>query len=227
MSRFAIIPAYNEEKHIENFVKEVIKLGITPIVVDDGSTDRTYEICSNNGSVAIKHEINKGKGEAIKTGLKFLLDKYPEATSVVLIDADMQYHPEETFKIFNALENNNLDFVMGYRTWRKIPFRHRLGNFVWRNTFNILFNTDFKDTNCGLVGLNRNAIEKLQNNVMGGYIIDNSLLIGAIKNRLKVDQVPVEVSYHKRSQVPRGVRIVIGVFLYILKEGLRYRLRRK
>lgn len=227
MSRFVIIPAYNEEKNVEEVLKEVNKLGIKPIVIDDGSTDNTFNVCNNNGAIVIRHETNKGKGEAVKTGIDYLLKNYPEFTHLVLMDADMQYHPEEALKIFNMLENKNSDCVMGHRDWKIIPFRHQLGNFVWRNAFNILFGTDLKDTNCGMIGFNRNAVEKLKNHILGGYIVDNSILIGAVKNKLKIDQVPVKVSYQRKSKVTRGIRIVLGVLMYILREGLRYRLGRK
>ena len=99
MSRFAIIPAYNEEKNIEEVVTEMNKLGITPIVVDDGSTDNTFNICNSNDTITIRHETNKGKGEAIKSGLDYLIKNHPEFTHLVIVDADMQYHPEETLAI--------------------------------------------------------------------------------------------------------------------------------
>ncbi|MBU5537444.1 MAG: glycosyltransferase family 2 protein [Candidatus Aenigmatarchaeota archaeon] len=226
-NKFCIIPAYNEEKNIGDVIKEVNKLGIKPIIIDDGSTDNTFNICKNNGAIAIRHETNKGKGEAIKTGIDYLLRNHPDFTHLVVIDADMQYHPEESLAIFKSLENNNSDIAIGYRDWRKVPFRHRLGNFVWQKTFNILFNTKLKDTNCGLIGFSRNAVEKIKDHILGGYIVDNSILIGAIKNNLKIDQVPVRVNYHKKSEIIRGIRIVLGILLYILREGLKYRLNRK
>lgn len=227
MSKFVIIPAYNEEKNIEQVIKEVDKLGVKPIVVDDGSVDNTFDICTNNSTIAIRHDVNKGKGEAIKSGIDYLLKNHPEFTHVVLMDADMQYHPEEAMKVFDALEKSEADFVMGQRDWKEVPFRHKLGNFVWRNAFNMMFGKNFKDTNCGLVGFNRNAVEKLKDHILGGYIVDNSVLIGAVKNDLKISHVPVKVSYHKRSGVSRGVRVVAGVLLYIIKEGLRHRFGRK
>ncbi len=227
MSRLTIIPAYNEEKNIEAVLKEVNKLGIDHIVVDDGSIDKTFEICSNNGTVTIRHEINKGKGEAIKSGVDYLLKSHPDFTHLVLMDADMQYHPEEALAIFDTLEKTNADFVMGHRNWKEVPFRHQLGNFVWRNVFNILFRTNLKDTNCGMIGFSRNGIEKLKDHILGGYIVDNSILIGAIKNNLKIDQVPVKVNYHRKSKVVRGVRVVLGVLLYILREGIRYRFNKR
>ena len=183
MSRFAIIPAFNEEKNIEEVLREANKLEIRPIVVDDGSTDNTFNICTNNGTIVLRHETNKGKGEAIKTGLEYLIKNHPEFTHIALMDADLQYHPQDALAIFYSLESNYSDFVMGRRNWTEVPFRHRLGNFVWRTAFNMLFNTNLKDTNCGLIGFNRNAIEKIKDHILGGYIVDNSILIGAIKSR--------------------------------------------
>ena len=90
-----------------------------------------------------------------------------------------------------------------------------------------MFKTKFKDTNCGLMGFSRNGADKLKDSILGGYIVDNSILIGAIEKNLKVGQIPVKVSYHKKSGVGRGVRVVLGVLLYILREGLRYRFGRR
>ncbi len=228
MSRFSIIPAFNEEKNIKQVIEEANKLGITPIVVDDGSTDKTFDISSKSGAIVIRHGVNKGKGDAIKSGIEYLLKKHRrDFDDVTVMDADMQYHPREVLSIFDALEKTKSDFVMGYRNWREVPFRHRLGNFVWRTTFNIMFGTKLKDTNCGMMGFNRAAAEKLKNHILGGYIVDNSILIGAIKNNLKIHQVQVNVTYNRKSGVPRGVRMVLGVLLYILREGIRYRLRQK
>ena len=161
MKTYALIPAYNEEKTIEKVVKKVKKMNLTPIVVDDFSSDNTYELAKRAGAIVLKHEKNKGKGEAIKTGLEFL--KKNDFDHVVLIDADMQYSPEEAIKLLTPLKEGKADFVVGYRNWKNIPFRHKLGNFVWRNSFNILFGTKFKDTNCGFMALNKKAVKKIKN----------------------------------------------------------------
>jgi len=223
MKTYALIPAYNEEKTIEKVVKKVKKMNLTPIVVDDFSSDNTYELAKRAGAIVLKHEKNKGKGEAIKTGLEFL--KKNDFDHVVLIDADMQYSPEEAIKLLTPLKEGKADFVVGYRNWKNIPFRHKLGNFVWRNSFNILFGTKFKDTNCGFMALNKKAVKKIKN-IGGGYIIENQLFVEALKNKLKIEQVPVSVNYKNKSGILRGVRVVLGVLFFILREGLKYRIKR-
>jgi len=113
---------------------------------------------------------------------------------------------------------------MGYRNWSKVPFRHKLGNFVWRTFFNILFGTNLKDTNCGFMGLSRNALKKMSG-AYGGYIIENMMLVEAIRNKLKIKQVPVTVKYKFKRSIKSGIRIVLGCLFFIVKEGIKYRFK--
>ena len=224
VKNFAIVPAFNEEETIVEVITRLKSLGIKPIVVDDHSTDRTATLARTNGATVIKHMGNRGKGHAMRAGLDYLLNKHPEAEHIVFIDADMQYTPEDAQKMVELLEDGKSDFITGYRNWNLVPFRHSLGNFVWRSTFNILFGTRLKDTNCGLMALKKNAIEKIKDSITGGYIIENSIIIEALKNDLRIEQIPVPVFYKKVSRIKRGIKTVAGVLLFIIKEGLKYRL---
>lgn len=227
MSKFALIPAYNEERNIAQVIKETKRLGIKPIVIDDGSEDSTYNVAKKSGATVLRSNYNKGKGEALNIGFNYLSKNHPEMKYLVIIDADMQYEPSESTKLINELQKNETDLIMGYRDWSHVPLRHRLGNFVWKTAFNIMFGTNLKDTNCGLMGFNKKAVEKLRNHILGGYIVDNSILIGALKNNLRIKQLPVKVHYHIKSKLGRGVQVVLGVLTYIIIEGLKYRLGRK
>lgn len=222
MKKGILLPAYNEEKTIGKVIRECkcyCKEAFI-LVVDDGSKDKTAEIARKEGAYVISHEINKGKGEALKTGLKYF--KKHGYDAVVIIDADGQYSARYIPKFFSALKS--ADLVMGHRDFSKVPFRHRLGNFVWRTAFNILFGTKFKDTNCGFIGFSKKALEKIKN-IHGGYIIENSILAEAMEKNLKILQIPVKVKYKEISGIGRGIRIVLGVFLFILKEGIKYRVK--
>ena len=218
-----MIPAYNEEKNILEVITKLKRLRkfYRILVIDDGSTDRTYEIAKKAKVIVTSHKRNRGKGEAIKTGLKYLRG-LRGIDNVIIIDADMQYEPKESLKVIKALQK--ADFVMGYRNFSKISSRHRFGNFVWKTCFNILFGTSLKDTNCGLIGLSKRCFGKLK--IHGGYIIENAMLASAVKNNIKISQVPVSVTYKDISGIARGIRIVLGVFVFILLEGIKYRLEK-
>ena len=214
-----LIPAYNEEKNVKEVIERTKKAGFENIfVVDDGSIDKTADIADKLGVTVLKHKTNKGKGEALKTGFSYL----KESDCVVIIDSDLQFDPEEIGKVAEPIKND-ADFVMGFRDWKTVPFRHILGNFVWRTLFNILFGTSLRDTNCGFIALSKKALKLVEPH--GGYIIENSMLASAVKNKLKICQVPVTVNYHHSSKVPRGIKMVLGVLLFIIKEGVKYRLR--
>ncbi len=222
MISIALIPAFNEEKTIGKAVSILKAVGLKAIVVNDGSVDRTGEIARKEGAIVITHERNLGKGAALKTGFNYILKKYPDVMNVVVIDADLQYSPKEALKLLKPLEEKKADFVMGFRNWKKVPFANRLGNFIWRTLFNWFFSTNLKDTNCGYIALTRKTIKKLKG-IYGGYIIENCMLRDVLKSGLRIKQVPVNVTYRRRA-IPNSARMFFGVLIFILKEGMKYKL---
>lgn len=213
----ALIPAYNEEKTIKEVVKRCYKYADVVIVVDDGSKDKTFELAKKAGAIVIRHKKNQGKGEALKTGFKFILNNFESFEKVVVIDADLQYYPEEIPKFLEK----NANMIMGYRNWREVPFRHKLANFLWRKVFNFLFKTNLKDVACGFQAYDRKAIKTIINDIKGGYLVETSILISAIKNKLKLKQVPVKVVYKKVSGIRRGVRMFFGILIFLILSFLR------
>ncbi|MEM5766212.1 MAG: glycosyltransferase family 2 protein [Candidatus Aenigmatarchaeota archaeon] len=226
MSKSALIlPAYNEEKNIRFVIEEAKKFlpDSLIVVVDDGSKDRTFEIAKRLGVIVLRHEKNKGKGEAIKTGFNYLEDK--NVDFIIIADTDGQYKIKDAPQFLKTLEEGKADFVMGKRDWSKVPLRHRLGNFVWRTSFNLLFKKKLEDTNCGFVAFSRKSMEKIKDDIKGGYILEDQMLVSAIKNKLNMAQVPVTITYKKKSGLLRGMRIVFGVLFFVIKEGIKYRLK--
>jgi len=222
MKSIALIPAHNEEKTIQKVIKHLKSLNLNSIVIDDGSIDNTSKLAKKSGALVIRHDENKGKGEALKTGFNYILKNLPEVNNVIILDADMQYSPKDSIKILDPLIKGKADLVMGYRDWSTVPLRHNFGNFVWRSIFNLLFETKLKDTNCGFMGLSRRALKKMKK-AYGGYIIENMMLIDALKNKLKIKQVLVSVTYKRKRDVFSGLRMGLGVLVFIIREGIKYR----
>jgi glycosyltransferase involved in cell wall biosynthesis len=219
----AIIPAFNEERNITEVVARTKRLIENVIVVDDGSSDRTAQLAEKGGAIVVRNGVNLGKGESLRTGTDYVLKNLPKIRYVVAIDADLQLNPEDAPRMVAPLVSGEADVVMGMRDFSKVPFRHRLGNFVWKTAFNVLFGTNFKDTNCGYIALTVDAVRAV-GGFHGGYIIEPHLLAESVKKGLRVSHVPVEVNYGKVSSVPRGIRMVLGVMVFILKAGIAYRL---
>ncbi|MCX8179640.1 MAG: glycosyltransferase family 2 protein, partial [Candidatus Aenigmarchaeota archaeon] len=126
VSHVVIIPAFNEEKNIKQVVERTKNLGYIPLVVDDYSSDRTNEIAKEAGAIVLRHKKNMGKGEGLKTAFLYIKNNLPTVKYIAILDADLQYIPEDLPKIFKPLELDEADYVTGYRNWKKdVPFRHR------------------------------------------------------------------------------------------------------
>jgi glycosyltransferase involved in cell wall biosynthesis len=223
MDTAVLIPAYNEEKSIKEAVGRTKKINLIPLVVDDCSKDRTADIAEASGAVVLRHKRNEGKGKALVTGFKFILKNMPEVNYVAILDADLQYVPEDIPKLIEPLRNGKADYVTGFRNWKEVPSRHSLGNLIWRKVFNLLFGTKLKDSNCGFIAMNRKVMDELSEVAYGGYIIENLMMVEVLKNNFKLRQVPVKVFYHRVRDIPTGTRFVFGNLIYIIEAGLKFR----
>ncbi len=96
----AVIPAYHDEKHIGDIVRRTGQQLDHMLVIDDGSNDGTTQRARDAGAEVIVHNQNRGKGEAIKTGLRHCLAR--EVTWLILLDSDGQHLPEEIERFLSA-----------------------------------------------------------------------------------------------------------------------------
>ena len=100
-----IIPAFNEEKHIENVVKKAKHYGFV-IVVDDGSTDKTTEKAFNQDVIVLRKMKNEGKASAILEARRFIRlywDCFKDYNAVVILDADEQHIPNNIPELVKPL----------------------------------------------------------------------------------------------------------------------------
>src|SRR5260370_24126470 len=89
----AVIPAYNEEKHIGDVVRRTRQKLDDVLVVNDGSRDKTADRAREAGAEVIVHQKNRGKGQTIKTGLRHWFER--QIDFVIILHADAQHRPEE------------------------------------------------------------------------------------------------------------------------------------
>lgn len=133
-----IIPVYNEMNTIQKILDKVedlhdIKKQI--IIIDDGSTDKSFDLIKNykfkSENKIIKHEKNSGKGAAIISSLNFI-----SGDIVIIQDADLEYNPFDYYKIIDPIIRNKNEIVYGSRVLNKK--RYNQTNFI--SNFRILAN---------------------------------------------------------------------------------------
>src|SRR6266699_3688249 len=125
----AVIPPYQDEKHIRDIVRRTRERLDHVVVIDDGSSDQTAQRAREAGAEVVIHDENRGKGEALKTGLGHWLDR--EVTWVSLLDSDGQHLPEEIDRFMaSAAAATRPSFFIGNRMndLARMPFIRRVVN---------------------------------------------------------------------------------------------------
>ena len=191
----AIIPAYRQEQHISDVVRRTRRQLDHVLVVDDGSSDNTARCAREAGAEVIVHSQNRGKGEAIKTGLRHWLDR--QFIHVIILDADGQHLPEEIDRfIAAAAEAGDGSLFLGNRmnNLTGMPFVRRVVNRYMSNRISRICRQEIPDTQCGFRMLDRQLIPEL---LEGGNRFDyeTEMLIIASRKGYRIESVPITTVY--------------------------------
>ena len=163
-----IIPCYNEKGTIRELLEAVANSPISPkevIVVDDASSDGTMEYLESELSelyqLLLKHEVNQGKGAALRTGID------AATGDIVLIqDADLEYNPNEYERLIEPILEHRADVVYGSRFIGAAPHRvlyfwHRVGNGFLTLLSNMLTNLNLTDMETCYKAFRREIIQSI------------------------------------------------------------------
>ena len=208
----AVIPAYQDEKHIGDIVRRTRERLDHVLVIDDGSSDQTAHCAREAGAEVIVHSQNRGKGEAIKTGLGHWLDR--EVTWAILLDSDGQHLPEEIDRfIAEAASATRPTFFIGNRmnNVAGMPYVRRVVNRYMSRRISRICGQEIPDTQCGFRMLNRQLIPEL---LGGGHRFDyeTEVLIIASRKGYQIESVPITTVYTDQVSQIHPLRDAIGFF---------------
>jgi len=222
MKLVVIIPAYNEEKTIEQVIKEIPAQisGIDQVlilVVDDGSSDRTGELARNQDAIVISHPENRGVGSAFATGIKNALAL--GADLIINIDGDGQFDPKDIPKLLEPIFKGEADFVTASRfkdkaLIPKMPLVKKYGNFMVRSIINFLTGMKFSDVSCGFRAYTRETALKL--NLFGSFTYTQESFLNLVQKGIRINEVPLKV---KGERDFGESRVAKSVLRYGLKSG--------
>ena len=212
---FAIIPAYNEEKHIGKIVKETKKYVDKVIVVDDGSKDKTKKMAEKSKAIVFRHLVNLGKGAALKTGCDYAVKN--KGDIIVAIDADAQHDPKEIPKFLEKIKR--CDIVLAYRKQsRNMPFVLKFGNWFINKAINFLYGIKIKDSQCGYRAFTIKAYKRLRWKA-SDYSMESEIIAKIGKYKLSYIEIPIETIYsdiYKGTTILDGIKIVFNLLLWKL-----------
>jgi len=192
-----IVPAYNEEKRIENTLKRIKKVSVAKeiIVIDDGSKDKTAAKAGKYAKV-IRHTVNKGKGAAMRAGARAA-----KGDILVFIDAS-QFEPEEIPGLLERMKKTRADMVVGIRDFRIIPWHRRITNNLTKLAILMGTGSYISDALSGFRAIKRKAFLALDTQE-ARYCIESEINFRAFKHSLKIAEVPVRVTYSGEKPVKK------------------------
>ena len=208
----AIIPAYNEEKHIGDVARRTRAQLDHVLVVDDGSNDRTAERAREAGAEVIIHPQNRGKGESIKTGLRHWLDR--QFDFVIILDADGQHRPEEIERfVAAAVSATEPKLVLGNRMKdvARMPRTRRIVNRYMSKKISRVCRQEIPDTQCGFRMLHRQLIPDLLEGA-DRFEYETEMLIIASRKGFRIDSVPISTVYSDEVSSIHPVRDTLRFF---------------
>src|SRR4051794_25888547 len=210
-STAAVIPAYNEAKHLGDVVRRTRQQLDHVLVVDDGSSDETAAVARDAGAELIVHAENRGKGASIKAGLRYWIDR--GFGWVVILDADGQHRPEEIQRMLSTAENDGPALLIGTRMndLASMPLVRRIVNRYMSGKISRLCGQGIPDTQCGFRMMPRDIIPA----VLGGtnrFDYETEMLILVSRKGFRVVSVPITTVYSDEVSSIHPVRDTLRFF---------------
>jgi glycosyltransferase involved in cell wall biosynthesis len=194
-----IIPAYNEEKTIQQVIRDVLPYSDEVLVIDDGSRDKTREIATAAGAFVVPNVINRGLGTTMRRGYQAALAR--NADIIVQIDADGQYTASDIPKLVQPILDNQADMVIGSRFRggiEQMPIGNRIGNRIGTFITSLVAGKRISDAQSGYRAIRKELLEEILPMSKKTYV--QEMIIRAAKEGWRIKEVPS--FFKKRSSGP-------------------------
>jgi glycosyltransferase involved in cell wall biosynthesis len=216
MTITAILPALNEEVSIGSMVLHARQHVDHVVVIDDGSTDRTYEIAKLAGAEVIRHPKNMGKGMALRTGFEHAGKNGCKV--VITMDTDGQHDPDDIQKLISPILNGEADVVNGSRymngTDKNTPFYRRIGQNILDKATNLNAGLQVTDTQSGFRAFARHTLPTFRFKSKG-LAIESEMLMDAANAGFRIKEVGIGVRYDvdcsSENPMKHGLKVLTNI----------------
>ncbi|MFB9325598.1 GtrA family protein [Paenibacillus aurantiacus] len=218
-----LIPAYEPDHRLIQLVAN-LKEACAPkiVIVDDGSGPayrHIFDAAREAGCTVLTHEVNRGKGRALKTGFGYLKD-VGEREGVICADSDGQHLPSDIMRIAAVLASERGGIVLGCRHFTgKVPLRSRFGNVATRLIYAMTTGNRIQDTQTGLRGFPASMLDWLCELPGERFEYEMNMLLKAQENGYPLREVTIDTVYleNNKSSHFRPIADSAKVYAPILK----------
>lgn len=204
MKTALIIPAYMPGKEMLDLLERFRgSEAFLPVVVDDGSGEAFREVFDAvpDFAILLRHEVNRGKGAALKTAIAYVLEHLPECDLALTADADGQHRYEDILRVNDSAKAHPGALVLGSRKFEgDVPFRSRFGNGITRQVFAIASGHKVYDTQTGLRVFDRNAMQRFIAISGDRYEYEINMLLDAAQSGMPIVEETIATVYLNDNQ---------------------------
>ncbi|WP_041484093.1 glycosyltransferase [Desulfitobacterium metallireducens] len=226
-----IIPALNPILALTDFVRALLERGVPKVIVVNDGSDSSYnpifhEIEQMEHCTVLVHEVNRGKGKALKTAFTYIIEHYSYLDGVVTADADGQHTVEDVCKIAERLSLKENSLVLGVRNFKEsnVPLRSYMGNLMTGFLFQSLYGYNLQDTQTGLRGIPIRELIWMVETSGERYDYEINVLIKARHHKVSFSTVPIQTVYFDNNSGSHfsTVRDAIPIFLRLSSGLIQY-----
>ncbi|MGN0747251.1 MAG: glycosyltransferase [Aristaeellaceae bacterium] len=228
-SAVILIPSLEPDDRLPAYLKQLRERGFERmVVVDDGSSGKAQplfdQMAQMEGVTVLHHEVNHGKGVALKTGYAWIRDNLPEVSGVITADADGQHTVEDCWRLAEALSEGKRALYLGSRDFNlpNVPARSRKGNKITSAVFWALYGQYLPDTQTGLRAFRREELPFMIEVAGERYEYEMNVLIACARASIPMIPLTIETVYendnagshfHPVRDSIRIYRVILGNFI--------------
>lgn len=190
-----IIPALNAERTLPRVVVDS-RTQLEPVlVIDDGSRDKTGDVARENGATVLRHEVNRGKGAALKTGFAWALENGFDG--VITLDADGQHLASEIPKFLRERERGKADLIIGGRShlFEQMLPRRRMANRFSASVIAAMSGVpQITDSQSGFRFYSANLLRNLKLRT-NGFDMESEVIVRAGRRGFGIVTIPIELGF--------------------------------
>ena len=231
-----LIPSLEPDKRLPAYIQKLKEGGFAHIVVIDDGSGEAYrlifdEVDSVEDTVVLRHEVNRGKGVALKTGYRYIMEHLPDITGVITADADGQHTVTDCLRLAEQLEKGERALYLGSRDFNldNVPPKSRTGNKITSTVFRLLYGQYLPDTQTGLRAFRKEELPFMADVEGERYEYEMKVLIACSRARIPMIPITIETIYENENEGThfhpirdswRIYKVILGSFFKFMASSL-------
>lgn len=198
-----LIPAFQPQEPLIVSTNRLVADGYTVVVVDDGSGKQYRNIFDqlHKNIHFVRHEVNKGKGAALKTGFRYIQETFHDFV-IVTADADGQHNVDDVKKVADSYPAYAHTLLLGARAFEShdVPLRSKIGNIFTRKVFALITRQQLTDTQTGLRAFDESLTSFMIDISGERFEYEINVLLACSREDVPIVELPIQTIYENGNE---------------------------